>query len=84
MSYFFSKDFLYFWPCWVFTAVQAFSSCTKRGFPFTEVCGLLLTVASLAVEHRLEGAGAVAVARGLSSWSSLALEHSPSCCGAWA
>ena len=55
------------------------SSCAERGLAFTEVCGLLLTVASLAVDHRLQGAGAAAVARGLSSCGSRALEHRPSC-----
>ena len=31
----------------------AFSSCGKRGLLFIVVCGLLIVVASLVVEHRL-------------------------------
>ena len=31
----------------------AFSSCGEQGLIFVEVCGLLIAVASLAVEHRL-------------------------------
>ena len=33
--------------------VQAFSSCGERGLLFVAVCGLLIAVASLVVEHRL-------------------------------
>ena len=32
---------------------QAFSSCGEWGLLFIAVCGLLIEVASLAVEHRL-------------------------------
>ena len=32
---------------------QAFSSCSKRGLLFVVVCGLLIAVASLPVEHGL-------------------------------
>ena len=32
---------------------QAFSSCGERGLLFVAVCGLLITVASLVVEHWL-------------------------------
>ena len=32
---------------------QAFSSCGEWGLLFAVVCGLLIAVASLAVEHRL-------------------------------
>ena len=46
--------FIYFWLCWVFVAVhKAFSSCGEQGLLFVAVCGLLITVASLAAEHRL-------------------------------
>ena len=33
--------------------VRAFSSCGERGLLFVWVCGLLIAVASLAVEHGL-------------------------------
>ena len=33
--------------------VQAFSSCSERGLLFVAVCGLLIAVASLVVEHGL-------------------------------
>ena len=33
--------------------VQAFSSCSERGIFFIVVCGLLIAVASLVVEHGL-------------------------------
>ena len=32
---------------------QAFSSCSEQGLLFIAVCGLLIVVASLVVEHRL-------------------------------
>ena len=57
---------LFLWRFFIFSAVlgphccAGFSSCAERGGPFTEVCGLL-AVASL-TQHRLEGAGAEAVA----------------------
>ena len=49
-------------------AEQAFSSCCERGLLFVAVCRLLTGVASLIVEHGLEGTRAsVGVARALSS-----------------
>ena len=36
---------------------QAFSSCGERGLLFVAVCGLLIAVASLVVEHGLEVRG---------------------------
>ena len=45
--------FIYFWLCWVFTATQAFSTCSERGLLFIMVLGLLITVASPVAEHRL-------------------------------
>ena len=33
--------------------VRAFSSCGEWGLPYIAVCGLLIVVASLVVEHRL-------------------------------
>ena len=44
--------FFFFWPCWVFVAARAFSSCGDRGLLFA-VRGLLIAVASLVVEHGL-------------------------------
>ena len=37
--------------------VQAFSSCSEWGLRFAEVLGLLIVVASPAVEHRLQVRG---------------------------
>ena len=46
--------FIYFWLSWVFVAVSGlFSSCGERGLLFVAVCGLLIAVASLIVEHGL-------------------------------
>ena len=42
----------YFQLCWVFIAVQTFSSCRQQGLLLVAMHGLLLVVASL-VEHRL-------------------------------
>ena len=48
------KIFIYFWLHWVFVAACGlFSSCIEWGLLFIAVCGLLIAVASLAVEHRL-------------------------------
>ena len=63
---------------------RAFSSCVERRLLFIVVCGLLIAVASLFVEHGLQSAGSVVVARGLSSCDSRALERRLSSCGAWA
>ena len=52
--------FVYFWLCWVFVAVRAFSSCRSWTLLFIVVPRLLIAVASPVVEHRLW-------ARGLSS-----------------
>ena len=46
--------FIYFWLCWVFISVRAFSSCGKRGPLFIAVRGPLTIVASLVAEHRLQ------------------------------
>ena len=45
--------FIYFWLHWVFLAAWAFSSCSEWGLLFFAVCGLLIAVASLVVEHGL-------------------------------
>ena len=43
----------------------AFSSCSKRELLLLTVHGLVIPVASLVVEHRLQGAGLVVVAHRL-------------------
>ena len=64
-------------------AVQAFFLLQQVGVSLVAVCRLLIVVASLAEEHRLEGEQApVAAARGLGSWGSQALEHRFSCSAA--
>ena len=50
----FKNLFIYFWLCWVFVAAQSFSSCGERGLLLLAVRGLLIVVASLVVEHRLQ------------------------------
>ena len=62
--------------------VWAFSSCGQWGLLFIAVPGLLIVVASLVAEHRTLGAWAsVAVAHGLSSCGSWALESRLGSCG---
>ena len=52
--YLFSNLSIYLWLHWVFTAARGLvSSCGERGLLFVAVRGLLIVVASLAVEHRL-------------------------------
>ena len=46
-----------FWLCGVFLAGQSFSSCSEWGLLFTVVRGLLVAVASLVVEPRLQAHG---------------------------
>ena len=61
---------------------RAFSSCGERGLLFVAVCGLLIVVASLVVEPRLQGMQAsVVVACELSSCGLRALEHRLGSCG---
>ena len=65
----------------------AFSSCGKRGLLFVVVRRLLIAVASLVVEHRLQVHGlqqlwhvrSVVVARGLQSTGSVVVTHGLSC-----
>ena len=54
----------------------AFSSCSERGLLFVAVCRLLIVMASLVAEHRLQ-------VRRLRSCGSRALERRLSSCGAW-
>ena len=61
----------------------AFSSCGEQGLLFIVVCGLLIAVASLAVEHRLQArrlqqlwhVGSVVVARRVQSAGSVVVAH---------
>ena len=77
---------IYFWPFWVFVAVHALLQLRRVvAISLAEMCGLLVTVASLAVEHGLQGIRvSVAAARGLSSCGSQGLEHRLNSCGIWA
>ena len=78
-------NLFYFWLRWVFVAAHGlFSSCGKRGPPPVAVSGLLIAVASLVAEHRLQARASVVVALGLSICGSRALEHRLSSCGAQA
>ena len=47
--------FIYFWLCWVFTAVLGLSlvSCSEQRLHFVEIRRLLIAVTSLIAEHRL-------------------------------
>ena len=57
----------------------------SRGYSLVAVPGLLIALASLVAEHRLQGMQAPGVvAQGLSSRGSWALEHRLSSCGAQA
>ena len=54
VSFFFLFNFIYFWLRWVFVAVRGFSlAAASRGPLLVAVCGLLIAVASLVVEHGL-------------------------------
>ena len=45
---------IYFWLCWVFVALHGLSfQLWQAGCTLVAVCGLLIAVASLDVEHRL-------------------------------
>ena len=52
---------IYFWLCCIFVASQAFSSCSEWGLLFIAGYRLLIAVASLVVEHAVQGAGTSAV-----------------------
>ena len=70
--------------CWVFVAARAFFLLQRAGATLCAVHGLLIAVAPLAVEHRLQGAWTSAVVvHELSSSGSRALRHRFSSCGAW-
>ena len=46
--------------------MQAISSCGEQGLLFVAMCWLLIEVASLIAEHRLESTGSVAAVHGVS------------------
>ena len=65
---------------------RLFSSCGEWGLLFAAVCRLLIAMASLVAEHRLQGAWASVLncskwAQQLQLW---ALEHRLNSCNAWA
>ena len=64
--------------------MQAFSSCGEQGLLLVAVCGLLITVASRCGAQALGMQASVAVACGLSSCGSRALECRLNSCGAGA
>ena len=64
---------------------QAFFSCRDQVLFFGVMLGLLIVLASLVAEHRLQGTRASVVAASrLRSNGSWALEYRISSCGAWA
>ena len=85
-KFFFNYLFIYFWLCWVSIDVWAFAlAVVSRGYPSVVMCRLPYGGASLAMEHRLQGTWASAVAaHGLAICSSWALEHSLSSRDTWA
>ena len=65
-----SGDFLkilYYWLLWIFTAMQAFSSCHERGLLLVAVCRLLIAGASLMSELQLQAVGSAVGSMGFSS-----------------
>ena len=76
----------FFSLCWVFVALCRLSLVVvSRGYSRVAVHGLLVVVASLAAEHKLQGVQAlVAVGLRLSSCDSRVLESSLSSCGSQA
>ena len=68
--------FIYFWPCWVFVAVQAFSLVpVSGGYCLAAMCGLLTVVASLVKEHGLRNCSSWALKRRLSGYDTRAYLH---------
>ena len=53
LPFFFLHLFIYFWLCWVLVAAHALSLVTARRGHSLVVHGILITVASLIVEHGL-------------------------------
>ena len=77
------KLFIYFWLCWSSLLLGLSLVVVSGGYSLVVLHGLLIAVASLVAEHRLQGAWASVVVRGLSSCGSQALEHRLCSCGAW-
>ena len=75
-----------FWLCWVSFAVHWLSLVVvSRVYSLVEVQGLLIVVASLVVQYRLQGAWAsVVVACGVGSWGWRPPELRLTSCGTWA
>ena len=75
---------IYFCLDWVFSAARMlFSSCGEQGL-LSRCSAWASLVASLVMEHRLQGAQpSVLAASGLSGCSSQALEHRISSCSEW-
>ena len=78
------KLFIYFWLCWSSLLLGLSLVVVSGGYSLVVLHGLLIAVASLVAEHRLQGAWASVVVRGLSSCGSQALEHRLCSCGAQA
>ena len=81
--------FIYLWLHWVFLAAHRLSLVAEnRGYSIVVVCGLLIAMTSLVVEHRLLNVGASSWitgfrACGLRYCGSRALEPRLSSYGAW-
>ena len=83
--FFFKGLFIYFWLSQVFIAASRTSLVVESGgYSLTAVHGLLIAVASLSGERKLQGAWASEVAApGLQSTGSIIVGHQLSCCGIW-
>ena len=94
-SIFFFNKFIYLFTLFLAAlglccCAQAFSSCGEQGLLFVEVCGLLIEVASLVAEYRLQArglqqlqhTGSVVVTRRLQSTGSLVVAHGLNCSAA--
>ena len=87
LSFSFFKFILFLAVLGLGFCVRAFSSCSKWGLLLVAVHRLLITVASLVVEHRLQvhrlqqlwHTGSVVVACGLQSTASVVVAHRLSC-----
>ena len=96
LEFFFFTLYIYLFICLFLAALSlcccawAFFSCVERGLLFVVVCGLLIVVASLVAEHRLQvrgpqqlwHTGSVVVALGLQSAGSVVVAYGLSCSAA--
>ena len=88
--FFFNLIYLFLAALGLRCCVWAFSTCGKQRLLFAVVCGLLIAVASLVVEHGLQArglqqlwhAGSVVVAHRLQSTGSVVVVHRLSCSAA--